>query len=175
MEIVETCRHGSTYLYSEELKISQKTVWNHWHILRFKKKLKVLVPHELTQKNIMDRIFICESLLNRNKTDPFLKRIVTYDEKSEDRIDGQEGFAVCLVGLAKNHLLRAVPLWPNTQFGPLLPKNGPLEGSTHPEKAIFDQQRANCVQTGQRQATHVFGDAPEAPGAQMGGPNAPIL
>lgn len=33
------------------------------------------------KKNLMDRISICESLLNRNKTDPFLKRIVTGDEK----------------------------------------------------------------------------------------------
>ena len=39
----------------------------------------------------------------------------------QDRIDGQEGFAVCLVELARNHLLRAAPLWPNAQFGPLLP------------------------------------------------------
>jgi len=29
----------------------------------------------------MDRISICESLLNRNKSDPFLKRLVTGDEK----------------------------------------------------------------------------------------------
>ena len=39
------------------------------------------MPHELTQKNLMDRICICESLLNRNKIDPFLKRMVTDDEK----------------------------------------------------------------------------------------------
>ena len=48
----------------------------------------------------------------------------------QDRIDGQEGLAVCLVGLASNHLLRAAPLWPNAQFGSLLPTTGPLEGST---------------------------------------------
>jgi len=74
----------------------------------------------------MDRISICESLLNRNKIDPFLKQIVTDDEKwitynnvkrkrswsnrgepaqTVAKIDGQEGFAVCLVGLAGNHLL----------------------------------------------------------------------
>jgi len=29
----------------------------------------------------MDRISICESLLNRNKIDPFLKRMITGDEK----------------------------------------------------------------------------------------------
>ena len=106
---------------------------NHLHNLGFKKKLDVWVPHELTQKNMMDRISICESLLNRNKIDPFLKRIVTGDEKwvTYDNIErkrswsklgeaaqtvaktgfyGQEGFAVCLVRLAINHLLRAAPL-----------------------------------------------------------------
>ena len=41
----------------------------------------VWVQHELTQKNLMDRISICESLLNRNKIDPFLKWMVTGDEK----------------------------------------------------------------------------------------------
>jgi len=29
----------------------------------------------------MDRIFTCESLLKRNKIEPFLKRLVTSDEK----------------------------------------------------------------------------------------------
>lgn len=46
-----------------------------------------------------------------------------------------------------------------------------LERRTHIEEAIFDQQRLNCVPSGQRQGTHVFGDAPEAPGR----PNAPTL
>ena len=77
-------------------------------------------------------ISICESLLNRNKINPFLKRMVTGDEKwvtydnvkrkwswsnrgepaqtvVQARIDGQEGFAVCLVGLAGNRLLELLP------------------------------------------------------------------
>ena len=93
----------------------------------------------------------------------------------QDRIDGQEGFAPCLVGFARNHLLKAAPLWPNAQLSPLLPTTRPLEGSTHSEEAIYDQQRPNCVPSEQCQATHVFGDVPEAPGARMGGPNAPTL
>ena len=47
----------------------------------YKKKLDVWVLHELTQKNLMDRISICESLLNRNKINPFLKRMMIGDEK----------------------------------------------------------------------------------------------
>ena len=39
------------------------------------------MPHDLTQKNIFARMDACESLLNRNKIDPFLQRMVTGDEK----------------------------------------------------------------------------------------------
>lgn len=35
----------------------------------------------LTQKNLKDQIWICYSVLNRHKIDPFLKRILTRDEK----------------------------------------------------------------------------------------------
>jgi len=50
-----------------------------------------------------------------------------------------------------------------------MPTTGPLEGIIHAEEAIFDQQRPNCLPSGQRQAAHILGDAPEAPGARMGG------
>jgi len=45
------------------------------------KKLDVWVPHDLTVKNLMDRISICESLLKRIEIEPFLKRLITGDEK----------------------------------------------------------------------------------------------
>jgi len=81
IKIVESDHHVSTVSIAQELNITQKTVWNHLNKAGYKKKLDVWVPHELMQKNLMDRISICESLLNRNKIDPFLKRIVTGDEK----------------------------------------------------------------------------------------------
>ncbi|XP_076176306.1 histone-lysine N-methyltransferase SETMAR-like isoform X2 [Ptiloglossa arizonensis] len=55
-----------------ELKVSQKTVWNHLHKASLKKKLDVWVPHELTQKNLLERIDAYDSLLKRNEIDPFL-------------------------------------------------------------------------------------------------------
>ncbi|KAG5344650.1 SETMR methyltransferase, partial [Acromyrmex charruanus] len=70
MEIVESDRHVSTVSIAQELNIAQKTVWNHLNKIGYKKKL-----------DVMDRISICESLLNRNKINPFLKRMVTGDEK----------------------------------------------------------------------------------------------
>jgi len=40
------------------------------------------VLRDLTVKNLMDRISICESLLKkRNEIKPFLKRLITGDEK----------------------------------------------------------------------------------------------
>ncbi|XP_018053785.1 PREDICTED: histone-lysine N-methyltransferase SETMAR-like [Atta colombica] len=38
-------------------------------------------PHDLTEKNLMDRISICNSLYKRNEETPFLKEVVTGDEK----------------------------------------------------------------------------------------------
>ena len=65
----------------QELGMSHQTVINHLKKIGFKKKLDVWVPHDLTQKNIFARMDACESLLNRNKIDPFLKRMVTGDKK----------------------------------------------------------------------------------------------
>jgi len=91
MEIVESDRHVSTVSIAQELNIAQKIVWNHLNKAGYKKKLNVWVPHELTQKNLMDRIFICELLLNRNKIDPFLKRIVVMKSGSLTTTSSENG------------------------------------------------------------------------------------
>ncbi|XP_076170752.1 histone-lysine N-methyltransferase SETMAR-like [Ptiloglossa arizonensis] len=75
MEMAGSDRHASTYSISQELKISQKTGWNHLRKASLKKKLDVRVPHELTQKNLFERIDTCDYLLKRNEIDPFLKRM----------------------------------------------------------------------------------------------------
>ncbi|GFV65331.1 histone-lysine N-methyltransferase SETMAR [Trichonephila clavipes] len=80
-EIIEVDRHVSNRSISQELKIVHKTVLSNLSKAQFKKKLHVWVPHQLTPKNMMDRISICEALANRNEIDPFLKRMVTEDEK----------------------------------------------------------------------------------------------
>ncbi|CAK9819611.1 Histone-lysine N-methyltransferase SETMAR [Anthophora plagiata] len=80
-EIIEVDRHVSSRSIAQELKIDHKTVLNHLHKAGFKKKFDVWVPHQLTEKNMMDRISICEALAKRNEIDPFLKRMVTGDEK----------------------------------------------------------------------------------------------
>ncbi|GFX49070.1 tudor domain-containing protein [Trichonephila clavipes] len=60
---------------------SESQINSHLSKVGFKKKLDVWVPHQLTPKNIMDGISICETLAKRNETDPFLKRMGTGDEK----------------------------------------------------------------------------------------------
>ncbi|KAL9876584.1 histone-lysine N-methyltransferase SETMAR-like isoform 1-T4 [Glossina fuscipes fuscipes] len=80
-EAIDVDRHVSSRNITQELKIDHKTVLNHLHKAGFKKKLDVWVPHQLTEKNMMDRITICEALAKRNEIEPFLKRMVTGDEK----------------------------------------------------------------------------------------------
>ncbi|GFU39528.1 histone-lysine N-methyltransferase SETMAR [Trichonephila clavipes] len=80
-EIIEVDRQVSSLSIAQELKIDHKTVLSHLSKVGFKKKLDVWVPHQLTPKSMMDRISICEILAKRNEIDPFLKRMVTEDEK----------------------------------------------------------------------------------------------
>ena len=39
------------------------------------------MPHELTARNLINRIEIYDALLKRNEMEPFLKRLITDDEK----------------------------------------------------------------------------------------------
>ena len=63
------------------LKISKSAVLLHLEKLGMVNRYDVWVPHNLSDKNLMDRVFACTLLLNRNDNDPLLKRLVTGDEK----------------------------------------------------------------------------------------------
>ncbi|GFX22082.1 histone-lysine N-methyltransferase SETMAR [Trichonephila clavipes] len=80
-EIIEVDRHVSSRSITQELKIDHKTVLSHLRKVGSKKKLDVWGSHQLTPKNMMDRISICEALAKRNEIDPFLKWLGTGDEK----------------------------------------------------------------------------------------------
>ncbi|GFW41188.1 histone-lysine N-methyltransferase SETMAR [Trichonephila clavipes] len=80
-EIIKVDQHVSSRSIAQELKIDYKTVLNHLRKVGFKKKPNVWVPHQLTPKNMMDRISICEALTKRNEIELFLKLMVTEDEK----------------------------------------------------------------------------------------------
>ncbi|GFX69551.1 histone-lysine N-methyltransferase SETMAR [Trichonephila clavipes] len=63
------------------LNLSNSTVYDHLKGLGLSSKLDVWVPHVLTERNLCRRIDVCDSLLKRHENDPFLKRIITVDEK----------------------------------------------------------------------------------------------
>ncbi|GFU91220.1 histone-lysine N-methyltransferase SETMAR [Trichonephila clavipes] len=76
-EIIEVDRNVSSRSITRELKIHL----SHLCKVGFKNKLHVWVQYQLTPKNMMDQISICEALAKRNEIDPFIKRLVTGDEK----------------------------------------------------------------------------------------------
>ncbi|GFW19391.1 histone-lysine N-methyltransferase SETMAR [Trichonephila clavipes] len=80
-EIIEVDRHVRSPSIAQELKIDHEIVLSHLRKVGFKKKLHVWVPHQLTPKNMMDQISICKALAKWNEIDPFLKWMVTGDEK----------------------------------------------------------------------------------------------
>ena len=63
------------------LKISKSSVENHLYQLCYVHCFDVWVPHKLSKKNLLDRISACDSLLKCNENVPFLKQIVTGNEK----------------------------------------------------------------------------------------------
>jgi len=63
------------------LNMSKSTIHNHFVKLGYINCFDVWIPHDLTEKNLMDRISICDSFYKRNEETPFLKQVVTRDKK----------------------------------------------------------------------------------------------
>ncbi|KAL0841534.1 hypothetical protein ABMA28_015204 [Loxostege sticticalis] len=96
-EKVEQDQHINSYDVTEDLGIDHKTVLAHLNKTGYTKKLNIWVPHELTERNLMngsDSLPICDSLLRRNETEPFLKKLIT--DCGETRVNSQQGDAVCV-------------------------------------------------------------------------------
>ena len=79
--MIENNRRSTTREIAEELKISHTCVKRHLKQLGYVNKLDIWVPHKLNEIQLTKLISISDSLLKRNETDPFLKRIITGDEK----------------------------------------------------------------------------------------------
>jgi len=58
---------------AEIVHISHMSVIRHLKTLGYINRYDVWVPYNLTEKNLMDRIPICDSLFKRNENDSFLK------------------------------------------------------------------------------------------------------
>ncbi|XP_067210000.1 histone-lysine N-methyltransferase SETMAR-like [Linepithema humile] len=78
---IKVDRHLTTREIVKHFNIVHTTVAQRLKRLGLTKKADVWVLHKLTEKNVLDRIMVCESLLKWNLLEPFLKRVVTGDEK----------------------------------------------------------------------------------------------
>lgn len=79
--IIDNDRHSSTRDIAERLDVSHTCVQNRLRRLGYQKKLDAWVPHNLGECQLTRRLGLCDMLLKRNANDPFLKRMVTGDEK----------------------------------------------------------------------------------------------
>ena len=124
--IIDSDRHGTTREIAEKLHVSHTCIENRLKQLGYVQKLDTWVPRELKEKHLTRRINSCDLLKKRNENDPFLKRLITGDEKwvvynnikrkrwSRPREPAQttikswysskEGFVISLVGLQRNCL-----------------------------------------------------------------------
>ncbi|CAH2098817.1 unnamed protein product [Euphydryas editha] len=73
--------HISSYNKAEEDRIDHKTVLTHLKKSGYTKKLDICMPHEPTERNLMNRVVICDSQLKHYKTQPFLKILITGEKK----------------------------------------------------------------------------------------------
>lgn len=79
--LVESDPRTTVREISCKVGVSAMTVSNHLRQIGKSKKLDKWIPHNLTEKQKLCRFEVSSALLLRNKTDPFLDRIVTCDEK----------------------------------------------------------------------------------------------
>ena len=78
---VESNRQLTTRELAEDFEVSHTTIENTLHRLGMVSKLNNWVPHELTERNKLDRMSKCASLLARHHVGSFWDRLITCDEK----------------------------------------------------------------------------------------------
>ena len=79
--LIENNQRYTTWERANILKISKSSAENHLYQFGYVHLFDVWIPHQLSKKNLLDHISTCGSLLKRNENVPFLKQIVTGDEK----------------------------------------------------------------------------------------------
>ncbi|CAK9833044.1 Histone-lysine N-methyltransferase SETMAR [Anthophora retusa] len=79
--VIENNPRSTTRQLAEMVNKSKSTIHDHIVKLGYISRFDVWLPHNLTEKNLLDRISICDSLYKRNEETPFLKQLVTGDEK----------------------------------------------------------------------------------------------
>lgn len=97
---------------------SPQTICNNLHAIGKTFKKGIWVPHNLTKMNKDERVKACNALINRNKKEPFVHRLITSDEKwitfSNQRMHGawvnqnESGPRVPKRSLTKNKVMLSV-------------------------------------------------------------------
>ena len=78
---VEADPAKTTRQIPQVMHVNQKTVVQHLSIIGKVKKLDKWVPADLTDRHKIQWCYVSYALLLRNRNEPFLERIVTFDEK----------------------------------------------------------------------------------------------
>lgn len=76
-ELLEDNPYYSTREIAEKLNVSHTSIEEHLKQLGYIKKLDILIPHELEEAHLVERIHISDYNLKRLQRDPFLKRVIT--------------------------------------------------------------------------------------------------
>ena len=79
--IIDSDNHSTTREIAEKLDVSHTCTEKRLKQFGYVRKLDLRVPHQLKEIHLTQRISICDSLLKRNEIDPFLKRLITGDQK----------------------------------------------------------------------------------------------
>ena len=79
--IIESDRHVTVHEIDKMFKIQKSTIVRHIQSLGLVKKLDIWILHELKEIHLKKCISACDFHLKHNEFDPFLKRIITGDEK----------------------------------------------------------------------------------------------
>ena len=73
--IIENNQRYTTRGIADILKISKSSIENHLHQLGYVNCFDVWVPQKLSEKNLLDHISACDSLLKHNENVPFLNKL----------------------------------------------------------------------------------------------------
>lgn len=75
--MLENDPHLTSREIAEEFGTHHTTIGDHIKSLEFVLKQSVWIQHELTEKNLSDRVRVCSSHLIRHNVEPFLDKLVT--------------------------------------------------------------------------------------------------
>ncbi|KOC59631.1 Histone-lysine N-methyltransferase SETMAR [Habropoda laboriosa] len=78
---LQECSINTTREIAETLNIHHSSVRDHLKKLGYVSRLDIWVPRVLKEVHLTARMNICDILIKREKNDPFLKRLITGDEK----------------------------------------------------------------------------------------------